>query len=264
MTEQTQGTESADGERDELESELGRTRDRVSADVEALGEKLSPSNLKAEAKRAVKGGVRRGVERLREGVDGAEASVLGFCRDNPIPLSLIGAGIGWLIYNSRKNRQAEHAGPDHAVVGRSAVYDESGGAEATRSDRLGQLKQGVHDGVERVERFAESTAHRARTKFDELEQTARDQAQHARRAADRALEEQPLVLGAVALGAGLALGLALPSTESENKLVGQYRDRLVSKAKSRIGELGGAAERAAEAGQEALKQERSGEKSAAE
>ena len=263
MTQHSETPQASAENSDELRDDVERTRERVSADVEALGAKLSPANLKAEAKQAVVGRVRRGAERVREGVESAETSVVGFCRDNAIPLSLLGAGLGLLIYNSRRRGSDRRWRPDHSVVGRSAVYDET---DSAAPSKLGQLKGDVRQGMQRFGRAAEATAEQARDKFEELEQTAREQAHHARQIADRALAEQPLVLGAVVLGAGLAVGLSLPATDSENKLVGQYRERLVADAKRRVGELGKVAENAADAASDAVKQGVSGEtaRSAAE
>jgi ElaB/YqjD/DUF883 family membrane-anchored ribosome-binding protein len=218
---------------DALRSDLEQTRERVSSDIEALGTKLSPQNLKAEAKRAVTRTVERGTDRIREEVGAAQTSILGFWRENPIPLSLIGVGLGLLAYNSRKTKAERGRGPDHAVVGRSLVYDERGDARADVPGKLERLKDGVEDRVHRVKEAAGATAHQAWDK----------------------VEDQPLVLGAVALGAGVAVGLLIPATESENKLVGEYRERFVSDAKRRVGELGGVAKHAAEAAQDAVKSE---------
>jgi hypothetical protein len=46
----------------------------------------------------------------------------------------------------------------------------------------------------------------------------------------RALEEHPLVAGAVAFALGAAVGAALPSTEVENRTFGAERDRLMNEA----------------------------------
>ncbi len=240
---------------DALRADLEQTRERVSQDVEALGAKLSPDNLKAEAKQAVSRTVRRGTDRLRDGVDSAQGSILEFCRENPVPLSLIGAGIGLLFWNSRKKSDRRYASPDYSVVGRSEVYEDWGDGESDASSKLGQLKDRVQHGVQRARRAAGDKAHEAMNKFEQLEHTARDQAQHARQLADQTFEDQPLVLGAVALGAGLAVGLSLPATDSENRLVGEYRERFVANAKRRVSDLGGVAQHAVERAQDVVKEE---------
>ena len=44
------------------------------------------------------------------------------------------------------------------------------------------------------------------------------------------MSDNPLALGAVALVAGVAVGLALPQTERENEWMGDTRDRVVDQA----------------------------------
>ncbi len=55
----------ADDDGDALRDDLERTRERVSADVEALGAKLSAEILKAEAKQSAFSRVQRGAARVR-------------------------------------------------------------------------------------------------------------------------------------------------------------------------------------------------------
>jgi hypothetical protein len=64
-------------------------------------------------------------------------------------------------------------------------------------------------------------------KVDDFESTAREQLGRAVDVAERGLEEQPLLLGAVALGAGLAVGLGIPATQSENQLIGRETHELL-------------------------------------
>jgi hypothetical protein len=47
-----------------------------------------------------------------------------------------------------------------------------------------------------------------------------------------------LVVGAVALAAGVGVGLLLPATHRENELFGDTRDRLLEGAKGKVEELG--------------------------
>jgi hypothetical protein len=61
-----------------------------------------------------------------------------------------------------------------------------------------------------------------------------DEAQwRARRAGgslQRMMDENPLMAGALAAAAGLAVGLATPTTERERELMGETRDQFVRKA----------------------------------
>jgi ElaB/YqjD/DUF883 family membrane-anchored ribosome-binding protein len=254
-------TENVDKSSDDLRADVERTRERLSQDVDALGAKLSPENVKAEAKRAVKRTVRRGTNELREGVTSATDSVSSFVGANPLPLALIGAGVGWLIWNAR-TRSKDNGGVDYAMRGRAEVYDGSdddGGFGADWNGRgagtqLNRLRHQVHDGMTTIKRSASAQARRAREKVDDLESTAREQLGRAVEVAERGFEEQPLLLGAVALGAGLAVGLGIPATQSENQLVGRYRDKLMARAKDGLGELRGKAEEIAQRTYDAAKE----------
>lgn len=52
------------------------------------------------------------------------------------------------------------------------------------------------------------------------------------------LQNQPLVLGALAVAVGAAIGAALPVTRKESELLGPYRDRLLDDAKDAIDKAG--------------------------
>jgi hypothetical protein len=47
------------------------------------------------------------------------------------------------------------------------------------------------------------------------------------------LSEQPLLLGALGIAVGAAIGAALPSTEQEDRLFGSARDKALSEVKQR-------------------------------
>jgi ElaB/YqjD/DUF883 family membrane-anchored ribosome-binding protein len=82
----------------------------------------------------------------------------------------------------------------------------------------------------------------------QAEQTGRD----VIRDPGRALEEHPLVAGAVAFAVGAAVGAALPGTDVENRTFGSERDRLMSDASRMLREeRGRAMQLAGSLGQEA-------------
>src|SRR5690606_4263218 len=101
---------------DQLRAEAAETRQRVSEDVEALAYKVSPHNLKEEAKQSMKDAGHRAVDNVKDAghraldtvKDSANeaavatrgmASNLGrAARENPIPTAMIGVGLGWLAY----------------------------------------------------------------------------------------------------------------------------------------------------------------------
>jgi len=261
MTKPESSSENLDKSSDDLRADVERTRERLSQDVDALGAKLSPDNVKAEAKRAVQRTVRRGTNELREGVSSATDSVSSFVGANPLPIAVIGVGVGWLIWNAR-TRPKNNGGVDYSMRGRAEVYDgsdENGGFGGEWSGhgagaQLGRLRHQVQDGMTTIKRSASAKARRAREKVDDIESTAREQLGRAVEVAERGFEEQPLLLGVVAMGAGLAVGLGIPATQSENQLVGRYRDQLMARAKDGLGELRGKAEEIAQRTYESAKE----------
>ena len=69
------------------------------------------------------------------------------------------------------------------------------------------------------------------------------------------LQENPLVMGALAVGAGAAAGLAVPQTSQEHEAMGEARDTVVEKAQEKAQEAQQKAQRVAEEVQSAAKEE---------
>lgn len=70
----------------EIEEDIARTRADLSETLDALERKLAPRQL-----------LEKGVDMLRGSMDGNLGRAGETLRANPIPLALIGAGIGWLL-----------------------------------------------------------------------------------------------------------------------------------------------------------------------
>lgn len=116
---------------------------------------------------------------------------------NPVPILLTIAGIGWLIASSVRTRN-----PLDPTFGDESPYA---------------------DARERATRFHDPlTRARVRTR------RATRRAQHRMVSA---LEQRPIMFGGLAVALGALLGALIPSTEYEDKIVGQVRDRAVERAK---------------------------------
>jgi hypothetical protein len=73
-------------------------------------------------------------------------------------------------------------------------------------------------------------AENGRSRMNQVGSVARHQVDRARTGFEHMLEEQPLVLGAVALALGAVLGATLPTTRIENRYLGPTRERLQNQA----------------------------------
>jgi ElaB/YqjD/DUF883 family membrane-anchored ribosome-binding protein len=100
-------------------------------------------------------------------------------------------------------------------------------ARAKMEDLGDQTRDLGHQARERAERARRDMADRA---YDARERAS----YHGRRAKQgvlQAINEQPLILGAIGLAIGAALGAAVPPSEVEDELMGETRDEALRRAK---------------------------------
>lgn len=186
-------------------------------------------------------------------------------RQNPLPAALVGIGLGWLWMNRRS--APSHRAPRYDVrygderrgyyaasyrpdgyaytgerqqggnvvsqaagrVGETAgnVANTVGDAASNAASTVGETASNVASTVgETVGNVASTVGETA----SNLVGGAQYNAQRAEDRLGRALQENPLAVGAVALAVGAAVGLALPQTQRENQLMGEARDTLMERA----------------------------------
>ena len=110
-----------------------------------------------------------------------------------------------------------------------------------RNLRSGGMSSGLSSEGSNMASRAESAGESMRDRTSQLGDQAREQAQRtresaryearrARRGLSRAMDENPLAVGAVAALAGAAVGLLIPNTEYENEFMGDTRDTVMNRA----------------------------------
>ena len=226
-------------------------------------DRLSPENLKEQAKDKFKEAT---VGKAQE----AGSGIVDTIRQNPLPAALTGIGLGWLFVNARK--QSSSRLPYRDVTYRDAAYvegyppanDHASGAHGypPRYEDQGTSSSSAGQAAERARDKLGETAGRAQDKAGELASLTQDGASQlsdqARRASDgfqRVLQENPLTVGALAVGVGAAIGLAIPETSKEHEVMGEARDNLVDKAQEKVQETQQKAQRVAEEAQSAVQRE---------
>ena len=70
----------------EIEREIERTRERMSSNIDALGDKLSPDNLKQQAKDAIAGKAQDVVANVGDQARQTGTRALDFIIENPLPV----------------------------------------------------------------------------------------------------------------------------------------------------------------------------------
>jgi hypothetical protein len=86
----------------QLSAEVAITRARLASDVEALGAKLAPANIKQEAKEAIAGTMVREAARLRRAVSAGALAMTRAVKRHPIPVALSLVGLGVLVWRVRR------------------------------------------------------------------------------------------------------------------------------------------------------------------
>ncbi|MDP8953207.1 MAG: DUF3618 domain-containing protein [Actinomycetota bacterium] len=215
-------------------AEIERTRAEMSETVDALQEKLSPQNLKEQAK-----------VQAKETVRGAGSGFVERIKQNPVPAAMVGIGLGWLLMSGKEEssgRQRSQDGPYYyeRPAGRSypAYHEGSGRSSAGQ----GRSRTG-------------EAAGQAQERASQLGSQAQDQARRARGGFQQMLQENPLAVGALAVGLGAAVGFSLPETDKENQVMGEARDSLIERGKEKAEELKPRVQSVAEEAQSAAKEE---------
>ncbi len=93
----------------EIEREIERTRDRMSNNIDALGDKLSPENLKQQAKDAIAGKAQDVVANVGDQARQTGSRVVDFITENPLPVAAVTLGAIWL-FTMRKGSRREVSG----------------------------------------------------------------------------------------------------------------------------------------------------------
>jgi ElaB/YqjD/DUF883 family membrane-anchored ribosome-binding protein len=116
----------------------------------------------------------------------------------------------------------------------SGAPREKGMMTAAR-DKVGELTEGAKESMGHAREQARQLGRRAKARVRRAETSVADFAQ-----------ENPLAVGAVALAAGVGVGLLIPSTSKEDELLGDTRDRLMRDVRGSAREVGRAVKGAAD------------------
>jgi hypothetical protein len=199
-------------ETERISREIEATRLRIEYKAEDLKCSLTPASIK----------------RVKASLTGGTENLLGAFRENPVPISLMGAGLGWLIIRDLTHgmRNTVHVYGEETAADR--IKDKVSGAVTTAKDAVSDAAHKVGDtvsaGASRVKNVAVRGAHAASDWFTTT------------------LESNPLILAAISLGCGLVAGLAIPASKAETETAGKIGEKIagafLEKSKDAIKEGG--------------------------
>lgn len=241
---------------DEIEEDISETRAELGVILDELERKLSPRHL-----------LERGVDMLKDSMSGDGSSKIGDrLRSNPVPLALIGIGLGWMLMSSTgagRGRLGEYGGALRERVSDAAqnireragelaeqVRDKipgmagsSGGSASgpypTESSGYAYARQKSGDTMGRAQGTVaaardtvQDTMRRAQERASDYAGQAGDQLYQARDRFTELVEEHPIAAGALGFLAGTLIALALPRTEIEERLVEPVGEQIRGQAAS--------------------------------
>jgi ElaB/YqjD/DUF883 family membrane-anchored ribosome-binding protein len=223
-------------------AEIERTRADMGETVDAIQQRLSPENLKEQAK-----------DRVRDTTVGRAMETV---RANPVPAALTGIGLAWLITSGRRQSSERRGYRDRAYAyGYPPDYEERTTSTPSTGQALERARDSVGETATQAQDKAGEVASQAQDQVSRLGDQAQYQTRRAGEEFQRVLRENPLTVGAIAAGVGAAIGLAVPQTSREHEVMGDARDTLVDKAQEKAEEAQEKVQRVAEEAQSAAKDE---------
>jgi ElaB/YqjD/DUF883 family membrane-anchored ribosome-binding protein len=242
----------------QIESEIAHTRAEMSETIEAIQERLRPSNLVSDATDKVKAATTEKVKSMADSASETAQDVMRETKEraydmvegakqNPMPALLIGAGVAWLLFDRSRNKDTGYRGgtawPQYSQRG-GRGYSGGGDYRSSEADygdvsttpqsgystQYGDSGQYGRGSGSQYGGTAQSAYEGASEAMSDVRDTARQTVRRTQNQLERMLHENPLLVGAAAVLAGAAIGASLPETERENRLMGEARDTVVDRA----------------------------------
>jgi ElaB/YqjD/DUF883 family membrane-anchored ribosome-binding protein len=248
------GLDAAQPEVEAIVVEIERTREDMTSTVEAIGDRLDPANIVSGAKDAVRDATVGKVEDMTSQatdfigdatstVQDAGGGLVDTVRRNPIPALMVGIGVGWLWRSwssdnsSSKSWYRTDEGWRHADAwresdrsrrDRSMYRDASLDRGESIADRAGNAADAMGDRIGAVGDQFDAAGERMGRMGDQFAGTAGDYAATA----GQVVSDNVLAAGVVAAAVGAAVGLLLPATDTERRVMGDAGSKVIDVAQS--------------------------------
>jgi len=219
-----------------LQADIEQTRENIGQTLEAIGEKLSPGNMVQEAAESVREAAARKVEnvmttaseRASDLADQARDTVETVRRqvsDNTVPAALVAIGLGWYAFRAFRSSNRRALSRGYRLQSPRWV-DERDNRWDTADERWGgqefgdeSYDSGNGDWQQGAQRFMQRLG---------------DLSARAGSEVSRVIRQNPLAVGVAAAAVGVAIGLTVPETEVENRVLGETRDAVVDRAREAV------------------------------
>jgi len=227
----------------EIDSDLSAIRSEMSETLHLLEDKFSPRALIEQLFSTVRG--------AGHGSSELVSNLGATFRDNPVPLLLLASGVVSLIAADRTGAgRAARRGPragagtmagDLADVA-DAVDDAKSSVKTRAREVAGTVGERARDLRERASERASEIGERAGELRAHAQETSaaakgrvRDAVHETRERGARTLQEEPLVIVGLGLAIGAVLGISVPVSERERRILGREGEVLVRRGEGAIG-----------------------------
>jgi ElaB/YqjD/DUF883 family membrane-anchored ribosome-binding protein len=234
--------------------EIEQTREEMTSTVEAIGDRLDPANIVTGAKDAVRDATVGKVEDMTSQatdfiadatstVQEAGGGLLDTVRRNPVPALMVGVGLG-LLWRSWSNESGSRnwayrtddgwrngetwSNGDRWRGDRRSYSDASWDRDQGLRDRAGDMADKVGDGVDAMGDRFDAAGQRVGRMGDQFAGTASDYVSTA----GQVVSDNVLAAGVVAAAVGAAVGLLLPATDAERRVMGDAGSKVIDAAQS--------------------------------
>jgi ElaB/YqjD/DUF883 family membrane-anchored ribosome-binding protein len=227
---------------EQLRADIEDTRAEMTQTINEIQERLSPEHLVGQVKETVReatiGKVERVMERVGEtisevsepalemagragtAIKDAGSSVADSMWRNPIPVALIGLGVGMLLMKNFRGQSYSSTSTRRLPQGRRVPN--------YAMSNEGRMRQTQGSGtLDNVKETASDLANRSTQALSDFGTKAKNTASTVTTRFEQMLHDNPLAIGAVAVAAGTAVGLVLPATRFESEYIGETGEKLV-------------------------------------
>ena len=177
----------------EIRASIEETRERISHDLDEIGERLNPHNVKEDIKEGIReatiGRVEEMAREAGQRLSQASSGLVQTIKDNPVPAVIAGVGIAWLFFGQSSGNARGPQQPGTVDKAKDKVSDLAGQAQEA-------VSSAATPGID---------------------------------ATRSAFEENPLAIAAGVVALGLVAGLLAPATRSESRVLGDVGERVVDK-----------------------------------
>ena len=215
----------------QIERDIAETRSELGELLDDIERKLAPRQL-----------LERGMDMLKDTMSGDGRGAAQTLRQHPVPLALIGIGVGWMLLSQgTRGRISERANDlvkqarDKVRRAESPTWPEGDPPEPSAGYAYARQKSGRAMG-EAQPRFSRvgDAARQGMDRAGDYVGAASDRLNDARTRMAVLVEDHPLALGALGVLAGALVAVLLPRSHAEERLVGSTGEAVRRRA-ARLG-----------------------------